>query len=216
MEELILATRLIQKNDVRAALTEFLYGVHALLADSQKQTKLRELSSSLKAISLEIKAKHQNSLQKGTIRKALKEQVERITSLAKSIAKDKKFVNGQLAYDIFDGIVISDGFTESKQYDLVVKQDPERTIAWVCSPSDDDEFDPIKAQIEAEQDYDIPCVDLRAGQGNLLPTIRRLLSHDEGAIDSQYDPQVERRIPCVCECPRKEKRNAFWHGNKGP
>ena len=153
-------TRLVQKNDLRTAQGLFHYGLCQFLDAGQKQTKLHEFKATIKKLVTDIKVKYQNSRQKEAIRKALKEQVSNVTFLAESLAKDKKFVNSHLAYDIFDGIVISNRFAENRQYDLIVKQDPERIIAWVFSPSDDDEFDLIKAQIEAEQDFDIPCIDL--------------------------------------------------------
>ena len=153
-------TRLVQKNDLRCAQAFFYYGLHQILEDGRKQTKLHELKSLVKKLASDIKVNYQNSKQKDAIKKAFKEHVTNVSSLAESLAKDKKFVNSQLAYDIFDGIVVSDSLTESRHYDIVVKQDPQRSAAWIFSPSSDDEFDSIKAQIDAEKDFEVPCIDV--------------------------------------------------------
>ncbi|MCV0399584.1 MAG: DUF87 domain-containing protein [Nitrosarchaeum sp.] len=162
-------TSLLQKNDLRCAQAYFYNGLCQILEDGQKQTKLHELKASVKKLASDIKVKYQNSKQKEAIRKALKEQVANITFLAESLSQDKKFINGYLAYDVFDGIVISARLADNRHYDIVVKQDPQRSVAWVFSPSTEDEFDSIKAQIEAEQDYEIPCIDVIVKGPELLP-----------------------------------------------
>lgn len=153
-------TSTIHKNDIRFALIHLYCGIFKLLPD-HKQTKLRELKQILNRLSIDIKIKFQNSNKKNDIRKILKEELINIISMANEISVEKKFKNSQLLYDIFDGVPISPEVQAHRMYDLVVKRDSSRTVAWVFAPSAKDGFDPLQAQIQAEQDYKVPCIDIK-------------------------------------------------------
>jgi len=153
-------TSVIEKSDIRSSLIYFYCGIIKTFP-GQQQTKVRDLKHSLKKLSSDIKIKFKNSTQKDKIRKILKEETANIVSLADEISKQKKFVNCQLIYDIFDGLPINSEVQAHRMYDLVIKQDPTRTVAWVFAPSSQEGFDPLQAQIQAEQDYEIPCIDIK-------------------------------------------------------
>ena len=160
---------IVTKNDKRLAITHFYYGVKSILEGSTKQIKLRELKHQLKQLTSNIKKKYQNSRYKDDIRKVLKEEYNKVVALAQDIAREKKFSNNQLLYDVFDGIPLIQGVPNHRAYDMVVKQDPERIIAWVFYPVISDDFDPLKSQIEAEQDFEIPCIDIKVIGKPLVP-----------------------------------------------
>lgn len=151
-------TSAVSKSDTRESLMYLYYGVHQVL-QTDAQVKVKDWKQQLKKLINNIKTKYQNSANKEEIRKALKEETAKLVAAADDLVVDKKFKTSQLLYDIFDGIPISKEIPHHRAYDVVVKQDESRTIAWVfCA---DGSHDPIMAQVEAEQDYGIPCIDVK-------------------------------------------------------
>jgi hypothetical protein len=140
----------------------YLYcGVAQTLEESSKETKVKTFKKSLQRLADEIKLKYRDSIYRETIRKIFKEEISKITSLAEEVAEGSSFVNGKLSYDLLDGIPLTKSPILHRSYDLVIKQDPSHTKVLVFTPDASDEFDPVTAQIQAEQDFDIPCIEVK-------------------------------------------------------
>lgn len=94
----------IRRNEVRSALLDLHYGVISVLADSSKETRVKEFESAVKKICIDVKLKYRGSRLKNTIRKVLNEQVRYLGAMAREVAQSGRFQNGKLLYDIYDGI----------------------------------------------------------------------------------------------------------------
>lgn len=151
----------VSKNDIRCTLIDLYCGIIKALDESSKETKVKNFKKILKKLSDEIKLKYRNSSHKDAIRKIFKEEINNILSLAQEVSDGKSFINGKFVYDLFDGIPLTKDPVLHRAYDLVIKLDPTRTMAWIFTPNMQDEFDPITAQIQAEQDFDIPCIEAK-------------------------------------------------------
>ncbi len=151
-------TSTVSKGDTREALMHLYYGIQQIL-QTDAQIKAKDWEQQLKQLTNHIKSKYQNSENKEEIRKILKVETAKVVSLSSDLAIEKKFKTSQLSYDIFDGIPISKEIPHHRSYDLVVKQDDSRTVAWIFFSNEG--HDPILAQVEAEQDYGIPCIDVK-------------------------------------------------------
>ena len=187
-------TSIISKNDVRESLIYFYYGISKILSKDNPHNKIRDLKNELKQLLHDIKIRYQNSQHKDDIRKALKEEVAKVVALADDIAASKRFSNGQLLYDIFDGIPQTQKTPDHRAYDLVVKRDPERTIAWIFAPMPNDVFDPLKAQIDAEQDFDIPCIDVKVIQKQITikqpPLVQEQATKTQAATNAPKKTEI--------------------------
>ena len=154
-------TRIVTKNDVRCALVDLYCGVIQTLDESGRETKIKVFKKSLQKLVDEINLKYRDSVYKESIRKIFKEEASNIITLAEEVSKGNSFVNGKLSYDIFNGIPLTKNPVLHRSYDIVVKIDPSRTKVLIFTPNANDEFDSITAQIQAEQDFGIPCIEVK-------------------------------------------------------
>jgi hypothetical protein len=154
-------TRIINKNEIRCSLIDLYYGLIKILDEPNKETKLKDFKKILKNLTNDIKTKYRDSVHKDIIRKIFKEEINNFYSLAQEVIEGNSFINGKFTYDLFDGIPVTKNPIFYRKYDLVIKTDPTRSKAWVFAPSIEDEFDPLATQIQAEQDFGIPCVDIK-------------------------------------------------------
>lgn len=172
-----------KRNDLRTALINFYSFLIAMLTESHKETKLKDLKRNLINASNDIKKQYRQSPYKHVIKKALKGEVRNTLSLAQEVLEGNRFQNGKLMYNIFDGIPLN-ASVQDRAYDIVVKLDPYRSKALVFAPSKEDHgFDTIQAQIDAERDFNVPCIKVDIHypfpQNALNEALGSIISHAE-------------------------------------
>jgi hypothetical protein len=159
------------KNPIRLSFLPFIFDILELL-NNQIEYSLEQLESELnKSQANAISGFHATVIgtpvtmnvagDTGVLTQALNEQKNEVLECAKDVNHNGIINKGQLLYTLFGGTPLTTEVQIDKPYDMVVEQTPNRSIAIVYCPTDHEVFDELEIQVAAENEYKIPCTDVK-------------------------------------------------------
>jgi len=150
-----MALVLVGKNEVRVALTLYHRGVIEIL--QKYNYKMHEFDGELDYIANNIKQDMRKYPHKDAIRKALKGSKRKMIEAAK-ISKDGNKVNkNQFFQNYFGGLPLDSISLSEAPYDMVIEIEPHNTIAWVFSPSKNENVNNNEIMNQVELDFNKQC-----------------------------------------------------------
>ena len=150
---------IMDRNVVRHNYLFFIYGVITLLKKNDK-IQFKVLQQNLAKFENQSLKKIKNG-KKTQLKKLLDSKRKEILQYAKDIRK-KKYVNSQtLLCDVFDGIPITAKIPTDHDFDVVIEDTPNRLTALVYCPTNNEVYDTLSIQVQAEQVYHKPCTKVK-------------------------------------------------------
>ena len=151
--------KIVQRNAVRHHFLFFLYGVIGLL-NNNDQIRFNILQQNLTKFQNQALKKMKNG-KKTKLKQLISRQRADILQYARDIRSGKSVDTQKLLWDIFDGIPITTKVPIDHDFDVVVEEAPNRLTALVYCPTNNEIFDTLSIQIQAEQAYHDPCTSVK-------------------------------------------------------
>ena len=145
----------LDRNAVRHHFLSFLYDAITLLKNNDK-VQFQVLQQNLIKFQDQALKKMENG-KKSKLKQLISRQRADILQYARDIRSGSSVDTQKLLWDVFDGIPITTKVPQKYDFDVVVEEAPNRLTALVYCPTNNEVFDTLSIQIQAEQAYHDPC-----------------------------------------------------------
>ena len=150
-----MALVLVEKNEIRVALMHYHQSVIEIL--QKYNYRFHEFEGELDYMANQIKQDMRKYQNKTAIRKALKGARRKMLEAAKKSKDGNKVNKDQFFQNYFGGLPLDSLSLSEAPYDMVIEIEPHNTIAWVFSPSTNENVNNNEIMNQVELDFNKQC-----------------------------------------------------------